>query len=118
MPHRRLQHVGVLNRHAISWPDGKKIAFITGADVYVMDADGSGKTRITNTESKSESIVAWSPEGDEILVVANDPPANYNDSEICLIDADGSGRRCLVDLAEGVIDSVGDSASVAWARGR
>jgi hypothetical protein len=59
-------------------------------------------------QRKSESIVAWSPEGDEILVVADDPPANIYDSEICLIDVDGSGRRCLVDLAEEEIVSGGE----------
>jgi len=92
-------------------PDGKKIAFMTGADVYVMDADGTGKTRLANTKRKSQSIVAWSPEGDEILVAADDPMANLYVSEICLLDVDGSGRRCLVDLAEGEI------TSVAWTRG-
>jgi TolB protein len=116
-------------------PDGKKIAFMKRAgyfvsadggddiwvvtpDVYVMDADGTDETRLTKTKRKDESIVAWSPEGDEILVVANDPPANEYDSEICLIDVDGSGRRCLLDLSEGEIASGGVSASVAWARGR
>jgi TolB protein len=112
--------------HGIAWsPDGKKIAFmkrggyfvsadggddiwVLTSDVYVMEADGTGKTRITNTKSKDESIVAWSPEGEEILVVANDPPANPYDSEICLIDVDGSGRRCLVDLAEEEIVSGGE----------
>jgi Tol biopolymer transport system component len=95
-------------------PDGKKVAFMKDvtSDVYVMDADGTGKARITNTRSKTETIVAWSPEGDEILVRADDPPANPSNSEICLIDVDGSGRRCLVDLAEGEIYYV-----VAWARG-
>jgi Tol biopolymer transport system component len=127
---------GSIAEHSPAWSlDGQKIAFMKRAgnfisadggddiwvvtsDVYVMDADGTGKTRITNTKSKDESIVAWSPEGDKILVVANDPPSNPNDSEICLIDVDGSGRRCLVDLAEGEIVSGGDSPSVAWATGR
>jgi Tol biopolymer transport system component len=83
-----------------------------------MDADGTGKTRLTNTKSKSESIVDWSPEEEKILVVADDPPANPYDSEICLIDVDGSGRRCLVDLDEGEIVSGGLNPSVAWASGR
>ena len=53
-------------------PDGQKIAFTawsdapTGSsDVYVMNADGSGKERLTS-DPRWEGGVAWSPDGQKI----------------------------------------------------
>jgi len=53
-------------------PDGSKIAFMIssddghrmlGADVYVMRADGSGKTNLTNSNDRFEMNCSWSPDG-------------------------------------------------------
>ncbi len=50
-------------------PDGKRIAFVsdrTGSpQIYVMNADGSGRRRIT-FEGKYNVSPAWSPKGDKI----------------------------------------------------
>jgi TolB protein len=62
-------------------PDGTKIAFVhrsypfpnthLNQDIYVMNADGSGKVNVTNTPSTSdyhegEADPAWSPDGTKI----------------------------------------------------
>ena len=44
-----------------SWsPDGRKIAFERDLDIYVMNADGSGRRNLTRGASR-ESQPGWSP---------------------------------------------------------
>ena len=43
-------------------PDGKKIAFTTGGQIWVMDADGDNKEQVTKISSGAASPV-WSPDG-------------------------------------------------------
>ena len=51
-------------------PDGAKIAFSSGRDgtphIFVMNADGSGTTRMTNTE-KADEFPSWSAGGGRIV---------------------------------------------------
>ena len=49
----------------MSWsPDGSKIAFDSDRDgnceVYVMDADGSNQTHLTNNPAE-DWVLSWSP---------------------------------------------------------
>jgi len=53
-------------------PDGSKIAFmistddghkLLGADIYMMRADGSGKTNLTHSTDRYEMNCSWSPDG-------------------------------------------------------
>ena len=50
-------------------PDGSKIAFHSTRDgnneIYVMNADGSGQTRLTNNPAAG-LLPAWSPDGIKI----------------------------------------------------
>ena len=50
-------------------PDGTKIAFTTDRDgnfeIYVMNADGTGQTRLTNNAAADDEP-AWSPDGSKI----------------------------------------------------
>ena len=81
-----------------SWsPDGARIAFVSWrdstAELYVMNADGSYPTRLTDNEGfdGSPGGFAWSPDGAEIAfarVVAGS-------REIYVVDADGSNPRRL-----------------------
>ena len=57
-----------------SWsPDGEKIAFdrsdFTGEsrEIYVMNADGSGQTRLTNNNAVDRDP-SWSPDGEKIAL--------------------------------------------------
>lgn len=63
------QPLGV-GRSADTSPDGRKVAFITGGDVWTMNADGSGRRRIVNHPAISMTWrLAWSPDGRRIAYV-------------------------------------------------
>jgi len=46
-------------------PDGKKLAFVTGGQIWVMDRDGGDKKQVTNISSGASNPV-WSPDGNWI----------------------------------------------------
>jgi Tol biopolymer transport system component len=67
-----------------------RIAFVSNRDgneeVYVMKADGSGQTNLTNNVG-DDSRPAWSPDGSKIAFVS--------DRGLCTMNADGSGQTDL-----------------------
>lgn len=84
-------------------PNGSKIVFQSSRDgqpeIYVMNADGSGQTRLTNN-SAWDTAPAWSPDGTKILFTSlrDDPmtPALY------LMNADGSNQTRVTAGSDGV----------------
>jgi TolB protein len=79
-----------------SWaPDGSKIAFGEnqgGLGIFVMNADGSGKARLSGYPS-SDSDPSWSPGGSKIVFMS-DRDGNY---EIYVMNADGTGQHNLTN---------------------
>ena len=77
-------------------PDGTKIAFHSDRDgnmeIYVINADGSGFTRLTNNEAE-DNYPTWSPDGEEI-VFHSDRDGN---NEIYVINADGTNLGNLTN---------------------
>jgi Tol biopolymer transport system component len=80
-------------------PDGKKIVFVSNRtgnnEIYVMNADGTGQTQITN-DTFDNHDPAWSPDGSYIAYVAD----HSGISELCLIRPDGTQRRRINSVAE------------------
>ena len=75
---------------------GAKIAFSTNRDgnfeIYVMNADGSSQTRLTNNPA-SEFDPDWSPNGTKFAFVST----RDGDFEVFVMNADGSGQRRLTN---------------------
>jgi TolB protein len=97
-------------------PDGERIAFTSHdvndnhmnsvtAEIYVMNADGSGgpPVRLTNNVEE-ERAPAWSPDGSRIAFMCR---RGGSDFEICVMNADGTDQVQLTDNT--VLD-----ATVSW----
>jgi hypothetical protein len=63
--------------------------------IYIMNADGSGQTRLTNSSIGAGSP-AWSPDGKKIAFSRFGVPAPCGDS-IYIMNANGSGQKKLMN---------------------
>jgi Tol biopolymer transport system component len=95
-----------------SWsPDGKQIVFDDQNDLWVMDADGSDRKRLTDTPDVSEWQAAWSPDGSRI--------AFHSEGDIWVMDADGSDPRNLTrtpNLQDGYASWSPNGRKIAWGK--
>jgi Tol biopolymer transport system component len=69
-------------------PDGRKIAFVSNSEIYVMNADGSEQRTLTQRGAQP----LWSPDGRKIAFVSV-RDGKYD--EVHVMNADGSGKRNL-----------------------
>ena len=98
-------------------PAPERIAFLSDRDgnfeVYVMNADGSGQTRLT-TSPNFDAGPTWSPDGTRLAYNSNDgscppspDPCTGAGFEVYVMHADGSGQTRLTH-------NPGNDISASW----
>jgi Tol biopolymer transport system component len=92
----------------LGWtPDGKQISFTSlrdnNWDVYLMNADGSSLTRLTDNAA-NDSYPSWSPDGQRLAFGSN----RSGKFQIYFANRDGSDQRQITN------DSEGENAFPTW----
>lgn len=89
---------GRANGEEAAWsPDGERLAFASNhgpgnAEIYAVEADGTGRTRLTDIPGNDHWPPTWSPDGDRIAFTSD---GTEGPSEIYVMNADGSGLTKL-----------------------
>jgi len=83
-------------------PDGKKIAFEFRDDIWLISADGTDLTQLTNTQKVVEGIPSFSKDGKQIAYVSNEgdsgKPLRGGDYNIWVMNIDGTQKQQLTEL--------------------
>jgi TolB protein len=92
----------------LDWsPDGSKIAFERGSDIWVVNPSGTGATNLTNFPPERPALnPSWSPDGERIAFAVN-PTETTNVFDIYVMNANGSG-------IENVTSNALDERNPAW----
>jgi eukaryotic-like serine/threonine-protein kinase len=70
------RRLGSLEGHTGAWsPDGKRIAFSKGNEIFLAKSDGSDPNRILTTRGTANDI-RWSPDGTILRFTLSDPQTN------------------------------------------
>jgi Tol biopolymer transport system component len=96
-----LARIAVVNPQIqdLSWsPDGTKIAFDTGDNVYAVDADGSHlRLLLSGALASGPGVPSWSPSGRRVLYFYTPGFTGHFRGEVWSMRPDGSDRRRLYD---------------------
>jgi TolB protein len=80
---------------APTWsPDGTKIAFVDGPDIWTVKPDGSGRHNLTNMPNSYEEDPDFSPDGKKIAFASN---GKYKKPDIYTMQLDGSELTNVTD---------------------
>jgi hypothetical protein len=79
-------------------PQGDQLAFVSteggNDEIYVIGIDGQGQRRLTFNQWEWDKHPSWSPDGAQIVFWSN---AGTGRRQLWIMNADGSGRRLLLE---------------------
>ena len=85
---------GDLEVHSAAWsPDGRRIAYSKGNEIFVANRDGSSSRRLVATRGTSDYI-RWSPDGTILRFTVTDPQTNNR--SLWQVSQDGTNYRPLL----------------------
>jgi serine/threonine protein kinase/Tol biopolymer transport system component len=88
------RRLGTSNGHCGAWsPDGTKIAYCKGNDIFLANRDGGEERRLL-TAAGTPSYLRWSPDGSILRFTVNDPRTNLR--SIWQASADGKDLHALL----------------------
>jgi TolB protein len=100
-------------------PDGSQICLSQKDEIFVMNVDGSNLTRLTTERGNVNATdCSWSPDATKIAYavvpwgIAGGP--DLFDAEVCLMNADGSGKTKLTNTPEGTTPFGAGSWDPEW----
>lgn len=87
---------------AVLSPDGQRVAFMEGDDVWVVDLTNGQQTNVTADTTNRHTFVQWWPARPETLILGS-RPSEADDSpdlgQLTVVNVDGSDYRVLADTA-------------------
>jgi len=103
-------------------PNDTKIAFTrtiaddaTESELYVMNADGTNETRLTNTSAVLATSPDWSPDGKRIAYLRGiDVASGRTDRDIYVINADGTNQSSLTTVEQSTFAWSPDGQKIAF----
>jgi len=96
---RQLTHVrsGAGAKEPDVSPDGTRIVYTKDRQLWVMNADGSGKTQLTDEEGFRYRHPSWSPDGTEIVFSHCENSLGFRTyCDIASVNADGSALTMIL----------------------
>ena len=103
-------------------PDGQQVAFVKDNNIYKMNADGSGVTKLTKSPGEytsGGSELVWSPDRTKIAFLSG----TYPQQQVYTINTDGTNLKNLTDNPQHQVYNVKlfwspDSSRIAYYQGK
>lgn len=103
-------------------PDGQQVAFVKDKNIYKMNADGSGMTKLTKSPGEYTSAgseLVWSPDRTKIAFFSG----TYPQQQVYTINADGTNLKKLTKNPQNKVYNVQlfwspDSSRIAYYQGK
>jgi len=93
---------------------GGKIAFMSNSDgnweIYIVNGDGTGRKRLTNSPTTDDGLPVWSPDGETLAFVSS----QGGSWAVWAMSPDGSNRRKLFDIGGGGLSPNWQQERISW----